>query len=274
MGFVGHEHHVRGELCPVHVQEAGGLFDEFVRLFRDVLRLEAHGMGRAVGHFCGHDVGKRADASCACRLGLFQDEGYGATSQNHSVAAFPEWDGRAVEFLFGGCCSDGQEASADPGHHFRRCDAFRSDHDDSFASAGVDPVLCDADGGGGRCAGGIHEQVGTGGVEQFRDVGMSESQDLQKDCFRNPFALSDLFHQFYQTIVSRERRGHDDAGLGSYLFGKFPPGGQRFAAGKRLFVFHQRKPRVRDGLVGCSNSHPRRIVPALVPLARHGVVFS
>ena len=91
---------------PVHFQDAGCFFDEFIALFRDVLRLEPHGMGRTVGHLRGHDVGERSDASCLGRLGLLQNEAHGAAGQDHAVASLAERDGRTVEFFFSGGCSD------------------------------------------------------------------------------------------------------------------------------------------------------------------------
>ena len=101
---------------------------------------------------------------------------------------------------------------------------------------------------------------------------MAEPQNLQEHRLGDALALSDLFHDGHESIVSGERRGHDDAGLGAHLLREFPSGGQGPAAGKRLFLFHQGKPCICDGLVGGGNGHACRVVPTLVPLARYGVV--
>ena len=271
VGFMRHEHHVRGQGFSVQAQALRGPIHQAGGLLRDVLGLEAHGVVAAVCEQGFHDARHGPHTPAPGHVGSLHEQSRGSSGQDHSVASPAEGDGRLVQFLLGGGRTHGQESAADPGHELVGEHVFHTDDQDPFGPAQSDPVLGQRHRGGGGGTGRVHEEVGTVDAEQLGHGGMGQSEDLHQDGLGKGRALAGLLHEFQEPRVAGERGSHDHAGALRHGGMDLPSGAQGLAARGGLAVLGDGQPGVLEEFVGRGHRHPRGGVPAFVPVGGHGV---
>ena len=154
-----------------------GTGDEAFHHVADVVDVESRSVKGAVGGRGPEHLADRLQAALAGGIGTLDDECGGTHAEDHPVAAAVERDRRLGDVVVGRRGTGREEAGAEPAEELVGGDIVAGDHDDATATAGADPVLCEADclGGAGAC--GVDLCVRATGTDEVGELGVAHRQD-------------------------------------------------------------------------------------------------
>src|SRR5579871_1493345 len=202
VSLVRNEDCAGSDLVAIYSANGFGFADQLFHNLTDVANIEPSTVEGAVRRDRAQHFADRLQAAFAHRFGTLDHQTSGAHADDHAVTASVEGDGGCFDILVRCSRAAGQETGAEPWNKVVGGDIVGGDYHHAAATAGPDPIFCQAHGLRGAGAGSVDGGVRPTGSNEFGKLRVAHGEHAeQESAIKNVALLLDLIAKVFDAMV-------------------------------------------------------------------------